>query len=98
MCPVVVIRSVRSSHAPHVLVVKQREAEEYHFDYLGIGKRVLTCHLTAENERELKLLWSSNTWAFRDAMDEHGIKGRLVTCGVCVPSVCVLSCACMLSL
>ena len=40
-----------------------------------IGKRVLTCHLTAENETELKIIWSGNTWAFRDAMDEYGIKG-----------------------
>ena len=40
-----------------------------------IGKRVLTCHLTAENDTELKFIWSGNTWAFRDAMDEYGIKG-----------------------
>ena len=40
-----------------------------------IGKRVLTCHLTAENETELKFIWSGNTWAFRDAMDEAGVKG-----------------------
>ena len=40
-----------------------------------IGKRVLTCHLTAENDTELKLIWSGNTWAFRNAMDEYGIKG-----------------------
>ena len=97
MCPVVVIRSARSWHVPHVLAVKQCKAEENHFDVLGIGKRVLTCHLTAENERELKFIWSGNTWAFRDAMDERGIKGRLVSCGVCVPFGWVLSCACMLS-
>ena len=45
-----------------------------------IGKRVLTCHLTAENETELKLIWSGNTWAFRDAMDEYGIKGLAFSC------------------
>ena len=50
-----------------------------------IGKRVLTCHLTAENETELKFIWSGNTWAFRDAMDEYGIKGLALSCArVCV--------------
>ena len=43
-----------------------------------IGKRVATCHLNASSETELKFIWSGNTWVFRDAMDEHGIKGRLV--------------------
>ena len=41
-----------------------------------IGKRVLTCHLTSTGA-ELKFIWSGNTWAFRDAMDEFGVKGRL---------------------
>ena len=45
-----------------------------------IGKRVLTCHLTAENETEMKCIWSGNTWAFRDAMDEYGIKGLALSC------------------
>ena len=25
----------------------------------------------------LRLIWSGNTWAFRDAMDEAGVKGAL---------------------
>lgn len=40
-----------------------------------MGKRVATCHLTAASDTALKLIWSGNTWAFRDAMDEAGIKG-----------------------
>ena len=48
-----------------------------------IGKRVLTCHLTAENETELKFIWSGNTWAFRDAMDEYAIKGVGFRARVC---------------
>ena len=51
-----------------------------------IGKRVLTYHLTAENETQLKFIWSGNTWAFRDAMDEYGIKGLAVVV------VCALVC------
>ena len=53
-----------------------------------IGKRVLTCHLTAASETELKLVFSGNTWVFRDAMDEHGIKGSrsvFVSVLACVP-------------
>jgi hypothetical protein len=51
-----------------------------------IGKRVATCHLTS-SESELKFIFSGNTWVFRDAMDEHGIKGRLVIF-VFAPFVC----------
>lgn len=57
-----------------------------------IGKRVATCHLTAASDTELKMIWSGNTWAFRDAMDEHGIKGRPILC-ICVSFVCAIVCA-----
>ena len=33
-----------------------------------IGKRVATCHLTAASDTLLKLIWTGNTWAFRDAI------------------------------
>ena len=57
-----------------------------------IGKRVATCHLTASSETELKFIWSGNTWAFRDAMDEHGVKGFVICC-ICV--LFVLHCVCV---
>ena len=49
-----------------------------------IGKRVATLHLSATSDTELKLIWSGNTWVFRDAMDEHNIKGAAVTFAVLV--------------
>jgi hypothetical protein len=39
--------------------------------WLGIGKRVATCHLTAASETELKFIWSGNTWCFRDAVESQ---------------------------
>ena len=74
-----------------------------------IGKREATVHLTAASDTELKLIWSGNTWVFRDAMDEAGIKGRryslcarvhVCMCAcvrVCLCArvrVCVCACAC----
>ena len=50
-----------------------------------IGKRVATLHLSASSDTEMKLIWSGNTWVFRDAMDEHNIKGAAV---ICVAFVC----------
>ena len=44
-----------------------------------IGKRVATLHLSASSDTEMKLIWSGNTWVFRNAMDEHNIKGTAVT-------------------
>ena len=32
-------------------------------------------HLCAEGESTLKIVWSGNTWSYRDAMDTHEIKG-----------------------
>ena len=57
-----------------------------------MGKRVATLHLTAASETELKLIWSGNTWAFRDQMDQANIKGTAVVvmlrCDacLCIPS------------
>ena len=48
-----------------------------------MGKRVATCHLTAASDTALKLIWSGNTWAFRDAMDDAGIKGSPCTRRCC---------------
>ena len=58
-----------------------------------MGKKVATLHITASSDTHLKLIWSGNTWAllfcrcantntqntkaFRDKMDEAGIKGPL---------------------
>lgn len=33
-----------------------------------IGKRVVTCHLVASSDSELKFIFSGQTWAFRDAI------------------------------
>ena len=30
----------------------------------------MTCHLVASSDSELKFIFSGQTWAFRDAMDE----------------------------
>ena len=40
-----------------------------------IGKRVVSMHLCAQSETALKIVWSGNTWSYRDAMDTHEIKG-----------------------
>lgn len=42
-----------------------------------MGKRIVTCHLVASSDTELKFIFSGQTWAFRDALDEFGVKGRL---------------------
>ena len=62
------------------------------FRLIGTGKRVVTCHLTASSGTELKFIFAGNTWVFRDAMDEFGIKGRLESLAfvlLCVVRVCV---------
>ena len=38
---------------------------------LGIGKRVVTCHLAATSDTELKLIWSGNTWCYREAVSSQ---------------------------
>ena len=57
-----------------------------------IGKRVATCHLTAASDTQLKLIWSGNTWAFRDAMDEAGIKGAAMRASMQRATVYVYVC------
>ena len=57
-----------------------------------IGKRVATCHLTAASDTHLKLIWSGNTWAFRDAMDEAGIKGAAMRASMQRATVYVYVC------
>ena len=42
-----------------------------------MGKRVVTITLRCASEDTLRLIWSGNTWAFRDAMDEAGVKGAV---------------------
>ena len=42
-----------------------------------MGKRVVTVTLRCASEDTLRLIWSGNTWAFRDAMDEAGVKGAV---------------------
>ena len=48
-----------------------------------MGKRVATLHLTASSDTALKMIWSGNTWAFRDKMDEANIKGTAVVVMLC---------------
>ena len=42
-----------------------------------MGKRVVTVTLRCSSEDTLRMIWSGNTWAFRDAMDEAGVKGAV---------------------
>ena len=70
-----------------------------------MGKRVATCHLTAASDTALKLIRSGDTWAYRDAMEEAGIKGGAAICVlrrcICLPQSCALAfhtcvCVCLL--
>ena len=42
-----------------------------------VGKRLVTMTLRCASEDTLRLIFSGNTWAFRDAMGEAGVNGAV---------------------
>ena len=40
-----------------------------------VSKRIVLMHLQPENESTLSVMWGGNTFSFRAALDEAGVKG-----------------------
>ena len=40
-----------------------------------VGKRIVTLNMQVESERELSVVITGNTWAFRQRLDAHGVQG-----------------------
>ena len=43
-----------------------------------VSKKIVVMHLQPETETCLSVLWSGNTWNYRSALDEAGVKGAYV--------------------
>ena len=46
-----------------------------HFPLYEVGKRVVTMFIQPESGTHVSVLFGGNTWAFRAALDEAGVKG-----------------------
>ena len=43
-----------------------------------VSKKIVVMHLQPETETCLSVLWSGNTWNYRSALDEAGVKGAYI--------------------
>ena len=48
------------------------------FSCYEVGKRVVTMFIQPESETNVSVLWGGNTWNFRTALDEAGVKGAYI--------------------
>lgn len=43
-----------------------------------VGKKIVVMHVQPESETCASVLWSGNTWNYRSALDEAGVRGAYV--------------------
>ena len=62
-------------HLQNILNSKGGNVNPSHFPFYEVGKRVVTMFIQPESGTHVSVLFGGNTWAFRAALDEAGVKG-----------------------